>query len=375
MSTPSNPYQSISNLPELYKQSLNSASSPAPVTSGMGTKAPSPSSNIPPVTNTLTPPAKTTPEPTGTGNTDKGLYNAPLRPYSEAVRTYQNYDPSQDPNVLAAQERQRNEAKSYTEGQLDRGTLPNIGGYQSNLMGLASARYGALAPVFNAQVSQAQTGAQQKQAGLYNAAGFGAPHWNGYAGLDPYSNQPIGNTGGGGGTGGGGNSLNNIATWGANIDYATKAAGDVKNYETSISTARNQGNTLVGQLNSTPEYNQDPVNVWNSLKNFLQTNVSNPKYANIETSLSNVLSGYASVLGQDVVTSLVRGSQAPSLGAFLKNLDELANKKIESTKTIGLGGAPVQAPNYGSVQTPTAPTATNGINPTSQAILDKYNIK
>jgi len=299
-------------------------------------------------------PTPSTPKPTLPKDQvapNTGMVGSPTSlDYGSAIQRYQSYDPSQDPNVLAAQQRQRDAATQYGQSEANAGTVANPFGYVSNLMGIEGAQYGNIAPVLASQVTQAQTGASQKQSTLAGAAGLLAPHWNGYAGLNPVNNQPIG------GSDASGTSLPAIATWGANIDYAGTAASNVKQYQTSIATARSQGETLVNQLQNTPDYNTDPINVWNSLKNFLQKNVSNPKYANIETSLQNVMSGYAAILGQDTMTQLVQGSQAPSLASFLQNLDTLAQKKIEETQNIGLGYTPQGAPNYGSVTAPTQPT-------------------
>lgn len=293
--------------------------------------------------------APTTPPTATPGNTP---YD-PNNPHPYYVGQVGSYNLNTDPGVMAATKAQTDFNNQYVNDQSARTLLPNISGSETNLMDIANAGYTAKMPQYQKNIDQAIALANASQAGKVSAMDATAPHWNGYVGLNPINNQPIG-----GGTGG--NSLNNIATWGANIDYATTAAGKSKDMETNQGVARSQGTNLVQQLQNTPDYNTDPVNVWNSLKQFLQKNISNPKYATIEASLTNVMAAYSSVLGQDTMTSLIQGAQAPSLAAFLQNIDDLAQKKIDATKSVGLGNAPTNAPAYSSVQAPTTNTDSLG---------------
>lgn len=319
----------------------------------MGMKAKDPNTNVQKPVGTIPPKQSTglvpAPSPKNTP------YDAG-NPYPYYVGQVGSWDANQDPGVQQAMDRQRQFENQYTQGQMARSTLPNIGGYQTNLMNINAAGHAAMAPVYQSQVQQAYTGAGQRLSALGSAMGAAAPRFQGYAGLSPINNQPIGSGQGGGG------SLKDLATWGAGIDYAGAAATRVKDYETNQGVARNQGMTLVQQLQNTPDYNTDQVNFLNSIKQFLQSNISNPKYANIEATLNNVISSYATILGTDVASLRLQGAQAPSLAAFLSNLDDLAQSKIDETRKTGLGGSTTPAPSYGSVQ---APQASN--QPTTQA--------
>jgi hypothetical protein len=319
----------------------------------MGMKAKDPNTNIQKPVGTIPPKQSTglvpAPSPKNTP------YDAG-NPYPYYVGQVGSWDANQDPGVQQAMDRQRQFENQYTQGQMARSTLPNIGGYQTNLMNINAAGHAAMAPVYQSQVQQAYTGAGQRLSALGSAMGAAAPRFQGYAGLSPINNQPIGSGQGGGG------SLNNIIEWGAGLDFAGTAATRVKELETNQGVARSQGANLVQQLKNTPEYNSGQVNTWNSLMALIQANVSNPKYANIDATLNNVLAGYSSLLGVDVGSLRAQGAQAPSLASFLSNLDNLAQAKIDETRKTGLGGSTTPAPSYGSVQ---APQASN--QPTTQA--------
>ena len=264
---------------------------------------------------------------TGTPATpNTGLYGQTQNPsYPGIVSTLTGMATNGSPEVNEAQNELTNLQKNYAYQSAAIQNDPNYSlDTQQGRAQVLNSLYGNLIGAAQTKLSTAQTQQGQQLGGLGTAASASAPHWNGYAGLNPYNNQPIGDTtAGGAGTSGGtgGSNLNSIATWGAGIDYASSAATQVKNNDVSISTARSQGQTLLQQLQQDPTYNANPVNIWNTIASDIQQNISNPQYANIETSVKNVLSQYANVLGVDPTTLLIQGAQAPSLGAFLTNLD------------------------------------------------------
>jgi hypothetical protein len=335
--------------------------------SGGGSSSSGGSVPTPPPAGNKTPPAGNPPVSPNNGSMGTGLYG-------------QTQTPSY-PGLVGA----LGSMSLYGSPQVDQATK-NLQAFQQNYANLNAAIQGdpnysldtqqGKAQVLNTQyanqlgsyqqaLQNALTQQSQQLGGIGSAAGLAAPHWNGYAGLNPFTNQPIGNgTPSGGGTSGGSN-LNQIATWGAGIDYATQAATQGKNNDVSIATARSQGQNLLQLLSSTPGYNSNPVNVWNTVVQEIQGNVSNPVYPQIDASVKNVLSNYAQVLGVDPTTLLIQGAQAPSLGAFLTNLDNLATSKNTQLKNIGLGGGLPASPNYSSLQSPTTSTQNNSSQPTS----------
>lgn len=302
--------------------------------SPLGVKASSPESNVQPKNNNIAQAASS-----GSSLSFPGL-----------IGSYVNTAMNGSAELNKAQSDKLDFEKTYSNIQNNIGSRPNPFGFMTGVGALEKNRYAQLEPAYEQNITNAQNLQSQRLGALNSAANQVAPHWNGYVGLNPLNNQPIGDSNGGG------SNLNGLIGWGAGLDYAATSATAVKNNEVAIGTARNQGQSLLAQLQSNPDYNSNPVNLWNTVVQEIQSNVSNPKYSQIDQSVKNVLSNYAQVLGEDPATLLIQGAQAPSLAAFLKNLDDLATRKNDEQKRIGLGGSPTAAPNYGSIKVPTPTT-------------------
>lgn len=199
-----------------------------------------------------------------------------------------------------------------------------------------------------AEINNYLTGRGQGITATSGAVSASAPRQQGYALLNPMNNQPVG--GGSGGLGG----LSSLAYTGGTIDAAGTAAGKNVQDKTSLATGRSQLSTLQSQLSATPDFNTDPVNIGNSIKNFLQGNLSNPKYATIQSSLRNVVAQYSQILGDQQMNSLMEGAQVGTLNSFLANLDRLAQAQISNNEIIGRGGPLPPAPTAPPVTSPAA---------------------
>lgn len=307
-----------------------------PTSTALGAKASSPQGKVTPPVNTLTSgqtaPPSTSTAPKGTGS-NTGAVGAPeaLRSYPEAVRAYQNYDPSKDPQVLEAQNRERDFENSYADVQAGHSTQANPFGYQSNLMGIAGARHAALAPTYTAQVSQAQTGAQQKQAGLAGAAGLSAPvqvnPGNFY--VSPTSGKDI--------TGG------DIDPFkGGQRQGMVSQGAQYQSNLPIISTAKALSGNLSGLIQQAG-LNSNDLNAANWLQNVYASNTSNPVLPQIQSQFNNIITQYAKVLGVDpgtLITSLTSTSRGQTINDLLANLDQQARTYNNNLANPNAGVAP-----------------------------------
>ena len=129
----------------------------------MGMKAKDPNTNVP--------------KPVGTIPSSQGLVPPPnpAQDYHDAVNKVGNFDVNNDLGYQQALERQRQFEGQYSQLQQDRSTLPNIGGYQTNLMNIASAGYNHMAPVYESQANRAYNAATTRLGALQSAMGAKAP--------------------------------------------------------------------------------------------------------------------------------------------------------------------------------------------------------
>lgn len=320
-------------------------------TSGsLGAKATSPDSKVTPPANTLpsgqTAPAKPTGQTTDTGNTANAGNTAsvgnaagnvdPNSIYGKSAQGLFNYgDLNNDPTYQRLLSEYNNIAQSQPVAltsimnDTTRGIPQSV---EQSREAATNDQYSQQLAAKTAQINQYIAGRGQAIGALGSAASVASPRQQGYALLSPFNNAPIG----GGGTGGGG--LNSLAYWGGTIDAAGAAAQKNVNDKITQQSARSQLGTLQQQLAAAPDFNTDPVNLKNSVYQFLQGNVSNPKFAPIQSTLKNVVAQYSQILGTDQLNALMQGAQVSTLNAFLANLDDLANKQIQANQSIGAGG-------------------------------------
>lgn len=316
---------------------------------------------------------------------DPGLIGSPKSLSSsdiqrQAATGYLNYGLGNDPEYNRIRTETAN-LQSRQPGAIANIQASNYGGIPQSAMSarenIANTQYSNQLSAKQAELSNYLAGKGIQLGALGSAATIANPRQQGYALLNPFTNQPVG--GGEGGTGGSG--IQGIANWGTNIDYGTQRVRDANDYAGAIGAARQEGSNLSNLLASEPNYNSNQVNFLNTLWQDLQTNTSNPAYPVISSSVKNILSYYADVLGEDYSSLLLQGAQAPSLMNFISGLDAMAQGKLNIARQQSQnpsGYTPSASPFTSSLpanQPSNQPSNNQGLNQTSQSILNKYGIK
>ncbi len=178
--------------------------------------------------------------------------------------------------------------------------------------------------------SLAQTGQGQSQSALGAAAGYTAPHFNGYVAIDPLSGAAM-NPGGASSAAFAGGGIGESERLGAKTQENAATLGALTG-----SVDGNGQSGMVGDFNSALQKagtNAQSVNLANALSQGLNANTSGA-FAGLQTNFQNILGQYAKVLGAQTVNSLMTSAQNQTIAQFFDSLTNQV-KQIQSGNRAG----------------------------------------